>query len=261
MLAEYKRMVDAQVDYAAQVVKAKELFKQYNRKGNRTFDEVKRVLRLQCQGAQRCAYCEDSVGDEVEHMRPKDHFPAECFEWRNYVFACGGCNGPKNNKYAVYPHGGFPIAKYGSVSWPKGSLPPNGRDVLLDVRQEDPLQFALLDLRTMVFVPFDDSKAYSISRERFEYTYNEVLNLSRELLLVARRDAYFSYRGKLRDYVIMRDNDVSQNELDKVIDAIRCAGHRTVWEEMKRYHNNGWLYAVDNELEMLFRKATQALGW
>ena len=47
-------------------------------------------------------YCEDSVGDEVEHHRPKNLYPDHTFLWDNYLYACGPCNGPKNNRFAVF---------------------------------------------------------------------------------------------------------------------------------------------------------------
>ena len=46
-------------------------------------------------------YCEDSVADEVEHFRPKDLYPDVVFAWRNYLYACGQCNGGKNNRFSI----------------------------------------------------------------------------------------------------------------------------------------------------------------
>jgi hypothetical protein len=101
-LAAYQAAVDATGGYAERVAAAKELFGRYNKRGNATFDEVKRVLDQLCAGARRCAYCEDSVADEVEHVRPKALYPEVVFAWANYVYACGPCNGPKGNHYAVF---------------------------------------------------------------------------------------------------------------------------------------------------------------
>lgn len=96
-LAEYQQEIDALPDYAARVERAKASWKTRNRKGDPTFDAVKQSLTEMCSGARRCAYCEDSLADEVEHFRPKDLYPEVVFAWANYLYTCGPCNGPKNN--------------------------------------------------------------------------------------------------------------------------------------------------------------------
>lgn len=104
-LAEYQREVDTLPDYAARVVHAKGRFAALNKKGNSTFDSVKATLAKMNSGARRCAYCEDSAADEVEHIRPKTLYPELVFAWVNYLYACGPCNGPKNNHFAVFAEG------------------------------------------------------------------------------------------------------------------------------------------------------------
>ena len=51
----------------------------------------------------KCAYCEGGINAkrscQVEHFRPKSLFPAKAYRWENYVLACGGCNGPKRDKW------------------------------------------------------------------------------------------------------------------------------------------------------------------
>ena len=85
-LARYQREVNAAGSYAARVAKAKESFGARNRRSNRTFRSVRKALTVMCSGAQRCVYCEDSVGDEVEHIAPKDLYPCKVFMWANYVY-------------------------------------------------------------------------------------------------------------------------------------------------------------------------------
>ena len=89
--------VDEKASYAEQVAEAKRLFAARNTKGDAVFDVVKATLEQMCAGARRCAYCEDSMADEVEHVRPKDLYPEVVFAWANYVYACGPCNGPKSS--------------------------------------------------------------------------------------------------------------------------------------------------------------------
>ena len=85
--------------FSARVVEAKSMFSSKNRKTNPVFRDVRATLDRMCQGARRCMYCEDSLADEVEHVRPKNFFPDQTFVWENYLYACGPCNGPKSDQF------------------------------------------------------------------------------------------------------------------------------------------------------------------
>ena len=100
-LSQWQHEVDSLATYPARVETAKARFKERNKKGNVTFDVVRVQLVAMSHGARRCAYCEDSVGDEVEHIWPKDFFPERAFVWTNYLYACGGCNGAKLNRWRL----------------------------------------------------------------------------------------------------------------------------------------------------------------
>lgn len=76
-LGTWQAELDAEPAYSERVTKAAALFKSRNRKGNVTFGRVRDALTLMCAGARRCAYCEDSAADEVEHVRPKDLYPED----------------------------------------------------------------------------------------------------------------------------------------------------------------------------------------
>lgn len=51
----------------------------------------------------QCAYCECTMNSErvcqVEHFKPKSLFPLSAYDWDNYLLACGGCNGPKSDRW------------------------------------------------------------------------------------------------------------------------------------------------------------------
>lgn len=66
--------VNAQADYAAQVAYAKD---SWNDKPRALFDRLRTQLEAPLSGNSRCAYCEDSLADEIEHMRPKQLFPSK----------------------------------------------------------------------------------------------------------------------------------------------------------------------------------------
>ena len=101
-LLEYQAEVNAVTSYKHRVAEGKRLFSLRNTASNSAFKVVRATLETMCSGARRCCYCEDSCADEVEHIRPKDLYPELVFAWENYLYACGPCNGPKQNKFHVF---------------------------------------------------------------------------------------------------------------------------------------------------------------
>jgi hypothetical protein len=250
-------------DFETKSAKAKDLFPKKNKKANLTFKAVKEALNQMCSGARRCAYCEDSVGDEVEHVLPKDIYPDQVFVWDNYLYACGPCNGPKNNKFAVFrdDNGAFQLVN--PPNWPKGVEPPAGSPALINPRTEDPLQYALLDIKsTFLFKPLPGIN--NQNQKRYSYTYDEVLRLNheeREYLRDAREQAYGDYKARMVEYDVQKRQGATQARLDKMIAGIRKKNHPTVWREMQRWHNNGWLPKSDKDLYDLFLQNPEALLW
>lgn len=249
-LNEYQRQVDTAGDYKARVASAKTWFPQRNRTSNRTFRKVRESLTNMCSGAQRCVYCEDSVGDEVEHIQPKDLYPCLVFVWTNYVYACGRCNGGKSNKFAVIS--GTHLV---DVTRPRGGpvVPPApGAPAFLNPRVEDPLDFLDMDLEgTFWMLARDDVP--DIDRERAEFTI-ETLKLNRDVLLQARATAFGSYRARLHEYVNKRDA-ATADDLGRLVDSFKAMPHVTVWAEMKRQHSSL------QDLDELFAMAPEALYW
>ncbi len=262
-LKEFQDEIDELPTFEEQSSKAKDSFSKKNTKANKVFQEVKKCLTEMCNSTRRCVYCECSLGDEVEHIHPKDLFPEKCFDWNNYVYACGPCNGPKNNKFALFKK---PSGAFVEVSPPRGTAstkPPNGDAVLINGRIENPLNFAILDLSgTFKFYPLPtlDEKG----KMRVDYTYNVVLRLNdeeREPIRQARLNAFENYSARLFKYVAKKKAKTSQTVLDNIIDGIKKEAHPTVWKEMQRYYNIGKLDLVDKELKKLFDDAPEALTW
>ena len=254
-LSQWQVEIDSISDYETRVNEGKRLFGSRNNKRNSTFINVREVLTKMCHGHKRCGYCEDSVADEVEHIAPKDLYPEAVFSWKNYLYACGPCNGPKNNKYAVVKS--IPSAQVVDVTRHRNApvLPPiAGQPALINPRLEDPLSFLWLDIaNTFVFLPME-----GLSREnelRAEYTI-KVLRLNhRDYLVDSRRTAFGSYRSRLREYIEEKANGADQLLLNLRQQELRNLGHRTVWLEMQRQHR---LYPV---LDSLFSHAPEALAW
>lgn len=261
-LADFQASISIAPLFADRSAKAKTAFKTQNKRGKPTFDAVKVALTKMCAGARRCVYCEDSVADEVEHIYPKDLYPEKVFVWDNYVYACGSCNGPKNNQFAVFR---TDTGAYQEVNPPRGqpsTEPPPGEAVLINPRTENPLDFALLDLTgTFKFVIL--KPADSPDYQRASYTFDTVLRLNhveREFLRQGRQEAYGDYKARLREYVHHR-NDRPQVQFDQMIDQLKKKNHPTVWREMQRQYTMGLVMKFDQDLHDLFNLAPEALTW
>lgn len=70
-------------------------------KSPKEFAFIKDALRSMCSGIERCMYCEDSKGTDIEHFRPKSDYPHLAFTWSNYLLACSHCN--SNEKRDEFP--------------------------------------------------------------------------------------------------------------------------------------------------------------
>lgn len=253
-LDSWQNNIDSIGDYPTRVDEAKKSFARYNKPTNPTFREVRQVLTKMCYGCRRCGYCEDSVADEVEHIKPKDIYPEAVFLWDNYLYACGQCNSPKNNKYAVFS---YTTGKLTEVSRKRGEpviQPEAGDPVLIDPRSEDPFDFLEIDLiDTFYFIPI--SPPNSINYQRAEYTIDILRLNDRDYLVEARKEAFYSYRARLSEYITQKQIGATEEQLKNLIAALQRMQHPTVWREMQR--QQGFI----SSLNTLFDLAPEALTW
>jgi len=136
-----------------------------------TFDEVKRKLRRMAPGRERCMYCEDSEGTDIDHFRPKSRYPSHAFRWPNYLYACSRCN--SNEKRYDFP------------------LDAAGNPLLIDPTAEDPSPHFQLVPETGQLVPLSP-KGESTA---------QVFGLNRrEVLTEGRRYAWTTLLELLRAY-------------------------------------------------------------
>ncbi|MGR1184931.1 hypothetical protein ACUVJH_15595 [Aeromonas veronii] len=219
--------IDAVNGYSQQVSKGKDLWES---KSAIRFKEIRSVLTSMCVGIRRCSYCEDSVADEVEHIKPKDLYPEVVFDWSNYLYACGNCNGPKNNNYAVINQAGGIV----DVTRARGTVvspPVNGLDAFINPRAEDPLNFIKLDLSTMRFVP--KRRISDVDRLRVSYTIKTLGLNSRDFLVESRKVAYSSYIDAVNCYKADKASGMTDAQLRLKKSKILKMPHQTVWEEIK----------------------------
>lgn len=252
-LRSYQEEIDTMPTYAERVAKAKRIWP--SRKQNAPFREVISTLTKMCAGPRRCCYCEDSMADEIEHIWPKDFYPEKTFVWENYLYACGPCNGPKGNQFAVFEHAAIGFTRLEHPEDGPPVEPPAGDPVLINPREEDPLEFLWLDIQgSFAFtgvVDDENSKAY----HRAGYTIDVLKLNQRDSLIEARRNAYGNYRARLKEYINQRNDGATREELDKLIAGIQSEHHPTVWKEMQRQHTG------IPELHNLFSQAPEALNW
>ncbi|MBD9573687.1 HNH endonuclease [Pseudomonas sp. PDM23] len=239
-------------DYAAQVDYAKS---SWSKKPSSLFDGLKLILADMCSGNRRCVYCEDSFADEIEHMRPKDLYPEQAYVWSNYVLACGPCNGPKNNQFAVLTD---PLALIDVTRKRNAPViqPLAGRPALIDPRVESPVDFLWLDFRTWRYVPNSDDETSEIWL-RADYTIN-VLGLNkREALVRGRKSAFSGFSSRLTTWLERREH-WSPEEQQDFLDDFRVERYRGVWERMKLYRDQ---VPALHDVAQLIQAAPEALQW
>ncbi|MBZ5714434.1 hypothetical protein [Nannocystis pusilla] len=248
-LAAWQQAITALPTYQERVAQAREQFSARNKTGNPVFRAVRGQLAAMCCGERRCAYCEDSCADEIEHVRPKALFPEEVFAWRNYIYACGPCNGIKRDNFPRLVGGVVRNVARG----PKDPIvePPQGVDLLLDPRVDEPAEVLMLDLSTGFILP--RRSLDPLQRQRAEQTI-EVLRLNRPGLMRARMREHRNYIARLARYIRMRDED-ELADLDADVEDICRMGHPMVWNEIRRQQIN------HPGLHRLFVQAPEALAW
>ena len=84
------------------------------------------VLKTMAGNRQRCMYCGDSHGTDIEHFWPKQPHPERMFRWLNMLLCCTECGRFKGED--------FPLV--------------NGSPLLLDPTADDPWQFLDFDPAT-----------------------------------------------------------------------------------------------------------------
>lgn len=90
----------------------------------KTVGRVFSTLQAMMGARQRCMYCVDSHGSDIEHFWPKTPYPQRAFLWPNLLLCCTECGRLKGNR--------FPLAD-------------TGQPMLVDPSTEDPWAFLDFD--------------------------------------------------------------------------------------------------------------------
>lgn len=218
--------IDVKITHGERYRVAAELFSSKSPKA--TFDEIKKVLKEHAPRQSTCYYCERDRFRDIEHIRPKRHYPQDCFRWENYVYACTICNQDrKNDSYGVITINGE-LIEFDRFSL-GDDAPPEGVDALINIRDEDPLDFMLLDLNTGIICPIGDV----VGKLRADFTIR-LLGLNGDDLIRHRCDAIQNCVQSLYRLYKYRDH---QDVKSKTIEELHALPQPTVFEEIKRQAN------------------------
>lgn len=122
--------------------------------------KLKKILLGMAPGAERCMYCGDNQGTDIDHHEPVVRAPLRTFDWHNHMLACSYCNSHhKRDRFPVDEH---------------------GRPLLIDPSAEDPFDHLLLSLSVGEYRPLTEKGRQSI----------EVFGLNRPALARGRQQAF-----------------------------------------------------------------------
>jgi hypothetical protein len=158
-------------------------------------------------GHERCMYCGDSQGSDIDHFEPKSLAPLRTFDWLNHLLACSFCN--SNQKRNL-----FPVADDGSP-------------LLVDPTAEDPLDHLRLVLPLGTYQGLTDRGRACI----------EVFGLNaRAVLVKGRRDAYVTAWNAIELWRIAMD----KGQRDKAKDIVRVSWNRPLVDVLvAMFHQSG----------------------
>ncbi|MFF9566564.1 HNH endonuclease [Streptomyces sp. NPDC014685] len=175
-------------------------------------------------GHQRCMYCGDSQGTDIDHFEPKSLAPTRTFEWLNHLLACAYCN--SNQKRNAFPRS-----------------EEDGSPLLVDPTLEDPLDHLRLVL------PLCTYKGLTPQGEACIDVFG--LN-SRGVLVDGRRTAYETAKQSIELWRIATD----RGQHDRAAKVVRVAWDRPLADVLAgMFHQSGHPAA-----DLLFSGEEEILG-
>jgi len=226
-LANARDKLAAVGDYAARVADAE---RHWNNARPSVVNPVRATLQHMCGEAEACCYCANSIGSEVEHVRPKALYPDETFVWPNLLLICGRCNRRKNARFSILVEG-----ELVDVTRPRGAPiepPQAGPMALIDLRREDPLNFVELELETGILV--ERPPAGTLEHVRAGYTIRATLRLNDAPHPVWRRQAYDTFRARLSEIARALERGEDARYVDGLRATLLRLPQQLVWREMQR---------------------------
>lgn len=211
----------------------------------------------------RCVYCQDNVGREIDHLRPKTLHPQLAFWWSNLIPACGVCGdrAHKGARDAILddsaPDGWREITrppKRRSAGDPPVQPPPPGPTAWWNPRLADPLRAMKLDIVDESFQFIVTATAGSAEHARASWTLAALKLNTRSALVRQRRAAYGGYLRWL-GAVVDAHGRGDQAGLANLRADLADQNQPVVWAEMKRQR------ADLSEVDQLVNQYPAVLTW
>jgi 5-methylcytosine-specific restriction endonuclease McrA len=161
-------------------------------------------LSVMAPGIERCMYCGDNLGTDVDHFEPISRTPVRTFDWPNHLLACSFCN--SNQKRDAYPIDAH-----------------TGEKLLIDPTSEDPNDHMLLILGTGEYRELTLRGLKTI----------EIFGLNRADLVRGRADA-FQTRGAVLCYAQVLLSQDRTEDAKRRMKALAEEPHASVLKAMLR---------------------------
>jgi uncharacterized protein (TIGR02646 family) len=94
-----RRQTDADLARAAGTLRVNDTWSAARR--TPTLDAVMTTLRRMMGDRERCMYCMDSHGSDIEHFWPKTPYPERMFRWLNLLLCCTECGRFKGDRFPL----------------------------------------------------------------------------------------------------------------------------------------------------------------
>ena len=203
----------------------------WNSKSNRAFDEVRAKLRKMASGLERCNYCEDGQGTDIEHFYPKAQYPKKAFTWENYLLACSHCN--SNQKRSLFP------------------TTADDEPLLIDPTVDDPLEHLALTPSTGRYRDRGEKGAASI----------RVFGLNREVLEKGRQDTWEAVENLLVRYAQLRASS-EHERAEKIERVVRRHPFAGVFAHLLEISQGpGAELLISAECRQALRTCPEIRGW
>ncbi len=144
---------------------------------------------------QRCMYCLDSHGADIDHFWPKTHYPDRMFAWLNLLLCCAECGRFKGD---IFPH--------------SANVP-----LLINPTEDDPWLDLDFDPQTGNLVARFDPRSNAYSEKGSKTV--ELLHLDRREALAAGHQKTYRNLSRLVQSALKQPIDSADTLLNSLIDA------------------------------------------
>jgi len=172
-----------------------------NARQTRAVGKVAETLREMSGLRERCMFCEDSRGTDIEHFWPKAPYKEKAFVWENMLWACAGCNRMKGNRFG---------------------LDEKQAPLLIDPTSEDPWDFLYFDPHTGNITARIDPRTGAANRKGQHTTEPTILPLNIEPITDGRQRVYRRLRRAVTRFLDHTSTGgVRPETISELLDEIR----------------------------------------